>query len=96
MRLQENLLLSGTGEADIHTITIPPTLPQAPGADPARLTVALAESLCLRAAIKPATFPFKLWAAYKLVLLTKTRRGGAAGGDAGGAAATGAAGQRQG
>jgi hypothetical protein len=60
--------------------------------------VALAESLCLRAAIKPATFPFKLWAAYKLVLLTK-RRGGPAGGDGvGGAAAVKAeaAGQRKG
>lgn len=32
---------------------------QAPAVDPARLTVALAESLMLRATIKPVTFPFK-------------------------------------
>lgn len=61
-----------------------PSLPrccsQSPGVDPSRLTVSLAESLCLRAAIKPATFPFKLWAAYKLTLLTKRRGGGGSGG----------------
>ncbi len=50
--------------------------------EPARLTVSLAESLCLRAAIKPATFPFKLWAAYKLTLLMK-RRGTNGGGSSG-------------
>lgn len=41
-----------------------------------RLTVSLAESLCLRATIKPITFPFKLWAAYKLTLLAKGVNGG--------------------
>ena len=40
--------------------------------DPARLTVALAESITLRACIKPITFPFKLWASWKLVLASKT------------------------
>lgn len=44
---------------------------QAPGVEPARLTVSLAESLCLRASIKPLTFPFKIWASYKLVLFGK-------------------------
>ena len=44
--------------------------------DPARLTVALAESISLRACIKPITFPFKLWASWKLVLATKTRHHG--------------------
>lgn len=44
---------------------------QAPGIDPGRLTVSLAESLCMRAAAKPATFVFKLWASWKLVLLVK-------------------------
>jgi len=39
--------------------------------DPTRLTVSLAESLCLRAAIKPLTFPFKLWASYQIVILMK-------------------------
>jgi len=39
--------------------------------DPTRLTVSLAESLCLRAAIKPLTFPFKLWASYQVVILMK-------------------------
>lgn len=57
---------------------------QAPGVDPSRLTVSLAESLCLRAAIKPATFPFKLWAAYKLTVLMKRWGRGAAGSGAGG------------
>ena len=37
------------------------------GADPARLTLALAESLALRACIKPATFVFKLWASAAVV-----------------------------
>ncbi|EFN57085.1 hypothetical protein CHLNCDRAFT_143862 [Chlorella variabilis] len=46
-------------------------LRKVPGADPARLTVSLAESLCLRATIKPLTFPFKLWAAYKLTVVSK-------------------------
>lgn len=48
-----------------------PWLSRAPGVDPARLTVSLAESLCLRASIKPLTFPFKIWASYKLVLFGK-------------------------
>jgi hypothetical protein len=42
--------------------------------DPARLTVSLAESICLRALIKPVTFPFKLWASWKLVLATKPQQ----------------------
>lgn len=28
--------------------------------DPGRLTTSLAESICVRASIKPATFPFKV------------------------------------
>lgn len=51
------------------------SLLQAPGGAE-RLTVSLAESLCLRATIKPITFPFKLWAAYKLTLLAKGVNGG--------------------
>ena len=35
--------------------------------DPGRLTASLAESICVRASIKPATFPFKIWASYKFV-----------------------------
>ena len=54
---------------------------QAPGVDPARLTESLAESLCLRAAIKPATFPFKLWAAWKLTLALKSSRLSRGGGE---------------
>ena len=37
------------------------------GADPARLALSLAESLMLRACIKPGTFVFKLWASAALV-----------------------------
>ncbi len=51
-----------------------PCVTQAPGVDPARLTVSLAESLCLRASIKPLTFPFKIWASYKLVRFGKELR----------------------
>ena len=36
-------------------------------ADPARATVGLAESLVLRATIKPATFVFKIWASAAVV-----------------------------
>ena len=36
-------------------------------ADPARATVGLAESLVLRASIKPATFVFKIWASATIV-----------------------------
>lgn len=36
-------------------------------ADPARATVSLAESLVLRATIKPATFVFKIWASAAVV-----------------------------
>lgn len=51
--------------------------PQARAIDPTRLTVGLAESLCLRATIKPVTFPFKLWASYMLTLqLKKLTSGG--------------------
>lgn len=49
---------------------------QAPGIDPGRLTVSLAESLCFRAFAKPATFVFKLWASYKVVMLLKFGQGG--------------------
>jgi len=43
------------------------------------VTLALAESISLRAVIKPLTFPFKIWASYKLVLAMKrARRGGTA------------------
>lgn len=54
-----------------RTVARMPWLNRAPGVDPARLTVSLAESLCLRASIKPLTFPFKIWASYKLVLFGK-------------------------
>lgn len=53
------------------SVPLAPRALQAPGVDPARLTVSLAESLCLRASIKPLTFPFKIWASYKLVLFGK-------------------------
>jgi hypothetical protein len=43
--------------------------------DPGRLTVSLAESLCFRAAAKPATFVFKIWASYKLVVWAKSGGG---------------------
>lgn len=36
-------------------------------ADPARATVSLAESLALRATLKPATFVFKIWASAAVV-----------------------------
>jgi hypothetical protein len=39
--------------------------------DSARLTTSLAESLCVRAAAKPATFVFKLWASFHIVRLAK-------------------------
>ncbi len=39
--------------------------------DPARATVGLAESLALRAAIKPATFVFKIWASTAVVSKAK-------------------------
>lgn len=39
--------------------------------DTGRLTVSLAESIALRACIKPATFPFKIWASYQILMLTK-------------------------
>jgi hypothetical protein len=41
--------------------------------NPARLTASLAESICVRAALKPVTFTFKLWASYKVVLAFKRR-----------------------
>ena len=37
--------------------------------------MSLAESICMRAALKPVTIPFKLWASWKLVLMTKPQRG---------------------
>lgn len=37
------------------------------GGDPARATVSLAESLALRATLKPATFVFKIWASAAVV-----------------------------
>ena len=42
-----------------------------PKVDSARLTTSLAESLCFRAAAKPATFVFKLWASFHIVRLAK-------------------------
>lgn len=42
-----------------------------PKIDAARLTTSLAESLCFRAAAKPATFVFKLWASVVIVQLAK-------------------------
>lgn len=56
---------------------------RAPGIDAARLTTSLAESLCLRAAMKPATFVFKLWASYNIVLLAKHRPHGGSRGQEG-------------
>ena len=50
------------------------SLVQGPGIDAGRLTVSLAESLCPRAAVKPATFVFKLWASWKLVMMLKAGR----------------------
>jgi hypothetical protein len=50
------------------------------GADPARLTLALAESLVVRAVLKPGTFVFKLWASAALVRVAKTAAVSAAGG----------------
>ena len=50
-------------------------------ADPARATVSLAESLVLRATLKPATFVFKIWASaatvsgVKRVLRKRRKRG---------------------
>ena len=44
------------------------------GQDTTRLTVGLAESIALRAVIKPLTFPFKIWASYQLVVLSKQPR----------------------
>ncbi len=41
-----------------------------------RLTTSLAESLCFRAAAKPATFVFKLWASFHIVRLAKERFSG--------------------
>lgn len=35
--------------------------------DPRRLTTSLAESILIRAGIKPITFVFKLWASYMIV-----------------------------
>eukprot|EP00963_Diacronema_lutheri_P007192 scaffold630_cov350-Pavlova_lutheri.AAC.3 len=39
-----------------------------------RLAVSLAESIALRASIKPITFPGKMWASWKLTLLLKRKR----------------------
>lgn len=47
--------------------------PWLPG-DPGRLTVSLAESIVVRAALKPATFVFKLWATYQVVAAVARRR----------------------
>jgi hypothetical protein len=46
------------------------------GADPARLTLALADSLVARAALKPATFVFKLWASAAAMRAGKRAVGG--------------------
>lgn len=45
-------------------------LARLPG-DPQRASVALAESIGIRAVIKPVTFPFKIWASYKLTVVLK-------------------------
>ena len=42
-------------------------------ADPTRLTVALAESLTLRAFIKPITFGGKLWVTYEFMKFVKSK-----------------------
>ena len=42
--------------------------------DPTRLTVALAESLTLRAFIKPITFGGKLWVTYEFMKFVKRKR----------------------
>lgn len=54
-----------------RTVQRVPWLQRAPGLDPARLTVSLAESLCFRAAAKPVTFTLKLWGSWQVVLLGK-------------------------
>eukprot|EP00959_Pyramimonas_sp_CCMP1952_P274200 5731396-Pyramimonas_sp.AAC.1 len=41
--------------------------------DPERLTISCAESITFRGLIKPFTVPGKLWAAWKLTLMTKSR-----------------------
>ena len=41
--------------------------------DPTRLTVALAESLTLRAFIKPITFGGKLWVTYEFMKFVKRK-----------------------
>jgi len=47
-----------------------------PRIDSARLTTSLGESLCFRAAAKPATFVFKLWASFHIVRLAKEQFSG--------------------
>ena len=56
-----------------HTVDSMAWLKKAPviGRDTTRLTVGLAESIALRACIKPVTFPFKIWASYQLVMMSK-------------------------
>ena len=48
-------------------------IPMLAKADPTRLTVALAESLTLRAFIKPITFGGKLWVTYEFMKFVKRK-----------------------
>ena len=45
------------------------------GRDTTRLTIGLAESIALRACIKPVTFPFKIWASWQLLQLSMLQEG---------------------
>jgi len=60
-------------QAQKTVATMSKRLPGGSRLNTGRLTASLAESICVRAAIKPATFPFKLWASYKMVVATKPR-----------------------
>jgi hypothetical protein len=51
-------------------------IPMLAKADPTRLTVALAESLTLRAFIKPITFGGKLWVTYEFMKFVKSKTNG--------------------
>ncbi|KAK9807177.1 hypothetical protein WJX73_004347 [Symbiochloris irregularis] len=55
------------------TVARMPWLKRVPvlGRDTTKLTVSLAESIAVRACIKPVTFPFKIWASYQVVMLAK-------------------------
>lgn len=84
----EGAVLKGPVRPSLETMHLLPVGRVADGAhrpslcwrrDAPRVTLALAESISLRAVIKPLTFPLKIWASYKLVLAMKrARRGGTA------------------